>query len=619
MSHDDNYWLRTATMRRLSRRRFVGSSAAAGAGLAGLTLVGCGDDDDDDTPDPSGPTNTSAPGTTPTSAPTTAPDAVKRGGILRGVNLGGNVFDSVDVHRAFGDPTSWLSNYVLNKVVRYSNPDTGEIEGDLAEDFETPDAQTYTFKIRENVFWQDTPLTNGRQLTAEDIRWHFERQAAGLLADGTETPFRHQTFYQTITNIDLPDEFTIVVTLDSPNGTFIDRLAAYFSAVPHRETTEQYEADHRTLNEAAMPATGAFTLKQWRANEEIKFEANPKNFREGQPNIDGWIYPILFEDPNAYRLAFEQKQVDGWGSPDPSLTLSVIEENRDNMGEYLTGVANTIFLHLNMNQQFKDVRHVRAVNMAFDRRLMIETFHQGLGQVSGPVTWLQEGYAVPPAELNEYDGYRTDRDADIQAARQLWEQADGAALGEINIKVPDTWLGLWPDTTQVLPAMLNQALGVTQFVSTRTTYNEEIIPNLSNGTFPNWFAWTSQVSGPDPRSGMRQSFHSESTSNFQHVNNPDLDALLDGALLETDYERSVSTVRDIQDILLENGQYGNVILYNYISRGARWNYWKGGVKVPATRDAPGQGFNIFSGHLNGGTWWIDTDDPSYQGRPQITL
>jgi peptide/nickel transport system substrate-binding protein len=620
MQEDGNYWFRRSSLSRLSRRRFIGTTAAGGAGLAGLALVGCGDDDDDDPVDGTpGATNTSAPGQTATTGPTTPVDDVKKGGVLRGVNLGGNVFDSVDVHRAFGDPTSWLSNYVLNKVVRYSNPDTGEIEGDLAEEFESPDAQTYTFKIRENVKWQETPLTNGRGLTAEDIKWHFERQAAGLLADGTETPFRHQTFYQTLTNIDMPDDYTLVVTLDSPNGTFIDRLAAYFSTVPNRETTEAIEADHRTLSEDSMPATGAFKLTQWRANEEIKFEANPDYFREGEPNIDGWIYPILFEDPNAYRLAFEQKQVDGWASPDPSLTLSVIEENRDTMTEYLTGVANTVFLHLNMNQQFKDVRHVQAVNLAFDRRLMIETFHQGLGQVSGPVTWLQEGYAIPPDEILDYDGYRVDRDAEIKAARDIWEQTDGASLGEINIKIPDTWLLVWPDTSQVIPAMLNEALGVDQFISTRSTYNEEIIPNLSNGTFPNWFAWTSQVSGPDPRSGLSQTFHSASTANFQHVNNPDLDALLEAALLETDFEAGVATTREAQDIMMANGQYGNIVVYNYISRSTRWNYWKGGVKVEGTTGSPGQGYNIFSGHLNGGAWWIDTDDPSFEGRSPITL
>jgi peptide/nickel transport system substrate-binding protein len=617
-----DYWSKwTAPRSRLSRRQVLRAGALGGAGLVGAALIGCRAADDA----PAAPGATPRPGTTPAvgATPTPSGEVVGqpvKGGVTRGIFLGGNVFDSVDVHRAFGDPSSWLSNFVLNKVVRYANPDTGEIEGDLAETFETPDAQTYTFKIRNDVKWQDTPATNGRQLTAEDIKWHFERQAAGQLSDGTVTPFRHQTFYQSIVNLDMPDEFTLRVTLDNPNGTFLDRLAAYFSTVPNRETMEKFEADHRTLVEEAMPATGPYTLKQWRAGEDIKLERYPDYFRKDEVNLDGWIYPMgLFEDPTALRAAFEQKQVDFFSSPDPSLTKAIIEANRGNMYEVLTGVANTVFLHLNMNQQFKDLRHVRAVNLAFDRRGAIQTFHQGLGQVSGAVTWLQEGFALPGDELISYEGYGTNRDDEIKNARDLWAAADGASLGEINIKIPDTWLGPWPDTTQVIPSMLNQAIGGNQFISTRTTYNEEIIPNLANGTFPNWFAWTSQVSGPDPRAGLRSTYHSASTANFQKVDNPELDKLVEDALLTADYEQAVELSRQAQRIILENGQYGNVVLYNYISRSAGWSYFFGNQKVRPTDSEPGQGYNIFAGHLSAKNSWLDPSHPSYQGRANVTL
>jgi ABC-type transport system substrate-binding protein len=626
MDSRDNYWIRRLNSGRLSRRRFVGGAAVAGVGAAGLGLVGCGDDDDG-----AAPTGTRPPGTTPTTAPGAAPTqgtVAQPGGVLRALWLGGNVFDSVDVHRAFGDPTSWLSNWIINKLVKYKNADTGEIEGDLAQSYEAVDAANYVFKLRQNVKWQNTPLTNGRQFTAEDVKWHFERQAQGKLKDGTVTPFRHQTFYAQ-TTVETPDQFTVRVKLNAPNGTFVDRLAAYFSTIPNRETMESIEAgtEHRTLTEAAMPATGPYTLQQWRANQEIKIKKNPDYFGTA-PYLDGWIYPILFEDPNAARLAFEQKQMDYWSSPDPSITKSIIDRNADTMGEVLTGVANTVFLHLNMNQQFKDIRLVKAVNMAFNRRSAIQFFHQGLGQVSGAVTWLQEGYALPPADLVKYPGYKaTDAEyqADLAEARQLWSAGGGPALGDVDIKIPDTWLGPWPDTVQFIPNMLNQALGVTQFKSTRTTYNEEIIPNLANGQFPNWFAWTSQVSGPDPRAGMHANFHSSGSTNFQKVNNPALDTLLVNGLVETDLQKAVSVNREAQKILQDNAQYGNVVLYNYITRTAVWNYLHGNYKkapVRAQGGRPreaGEGWNIFSGHNSALITWIDQRDPSFQGRPNIAL
>ena len=618
MSKEDNYWLRRSTEGRVSRRRFVGGAAVAGVGAASLGLVGCGDDDDT-AASPSAPTTAS--GTTPAAgaSPTAAAVAIPQGGVSRGVFFGGTVYDSVDVHRAFGDPTSWLSNQVINKVVRFKNPNTGELEGDLAESYEAPDASTYIFKVRKDVKWQNTPLTNGRALNAQDLKWHFERQASGKLKDGSDSAYRFSAIYKDI-KLETPDDFTLKMSLPTPNGPFLTRLAGYFSTVPNREATEKFEGDHRTLNEEAMPATGAYTLKQWRAGKDIQLAKNPNHFRKGQPNLDGQIVPLgLFEDATAHRAAFEQKQVDSWGGPDAAVTKGVIDKNKDAMGEVLTGVGNTVFLSLNMNKQFKDVRLVRAMNMAVDRRLMIQTFHQGLGQVSGPVTWLQEGFAIKPDDLIKLQGYRTDRALEIKEARELWAAGGGPALGDVDIKVPDTWLGPWPDTNQVVIKMFNDSLGVTQIKSTKTSYNEEIIPNLSNGNFPNWTAWTSQVNSPDPRNDLYGTFHSKGSTNFNKVNNPELDKLLEEAVQHTDIPKGIAAARKAQEILLANGSYGQIVLYNYIARSAVWNYWHPTLAEYPSAGKAGRGYNIFAQHLAPGINYINPKDPSYQGRPTASL
>lgn len=620
MRHDDNYWTRRLGSQRLARRRFLTAAGGSAAGLAGFALVGCGDDDDDDaTPAGNTPGSTASPGATSATSPTSAPTQGPAGGVARGVFFGAGDFDNVDLHRVRANPTLWISNYVLNKVIRHKNPDTGEIEGDLAESWEPVDAANYVFHIRKDVKWQDTPETKGRGLTAEDIRWHWERQKDGKLSDGSAGDFARGSFYKQLTTIDVVDDYTIKVTLDKPNATFLDSIASFTAAVPNREATIKYgEGDSKTRTELAMPATGAYTLKQWRADQEIILQKNPLNFRKGEPLLDGIIVPQLFGDPAAHRIAFEQKQVDSWSGPDNDTTKSVIDSHKGQMWESLTGVANTVYLGLNMNQQFKDIRLVQAVNLALDRRTFIQSFHQGLGQVSGPVTWLQEGFALPPDELVQMDGFRTDRDADNKKARDLWAQANGAALGEINIATIQDWLNVFPDTITILPDMLNKALGVTQFVSRRGTY-EDVTANLANGTFPNWFAWTSAVSGPDPRQELRSGFHSASSTNYNKANNPDLDKLLDEALQETDYAKAVDITRKAQRILVEMGSYGNINAYNYIYRSGGWNYFHSLFKTPPSGDTPGEGYNIFAGHLAPGIVSLDTKDPTFSGRPPATI
>lgn len=617
MSEVDNYWKRKLAREGVSRRRVLGGAAIGGVGLGSLALVGCGDDDDDD--DTNGGQPTSPSGQTPSASATTEASKPTPGGVLRAQIP--NVFDSVDVHRAFGDPTSWLSNYVLNKVVRYKNPDTGELEADLAEKWEIPDASNLTFTVRKGIKWQNTPITNGREFTSADLKWHFERQAKNVLLDGTTAGgMRQASLYKGLT-VETPDAYTIKLKLPTPNAVFIHRLAAYFSTVPNREAMEKFEADHRTLTEEAMPATGAFKLKQWRANKEILFQRNETNFRQGEPLLDGWIAPLVFEDPNAYRLAFEQKQVEGWAAPDPSLTKSVLDAHKDTMTEVLSGVGNTVFMSLNTGKPpfNKDPRLVKAMYLAFDRRLAIQTFHQGLGQVSGPVPWLQEGFALKPDTLITYGGYKSDHAADVKEAKALWDAAGGSTVGDIDIKVPDTWLANWPDTPQFLINMFNTAFGTSQFKSTKTTYNEEIIPNLAKQEFPNWFGWTSQVNSPDPRSDLFSGFNSASPTNWNKVKNDEIDKLTAAALTEVDTNKSKAGIEQVQKILLENANYGQCVLYNYISRTAVWNYYKSNVKVPASAGKAATGYNIFAGHLFGGTVWLDTKDPSYQGRPPASI
>ncbi len=533
------------------------------------------------------------------------------GGIYQGVWLGGSQFDSIDVHRNFRDETSWLSNYILKKVVRFANPDTGEIEGDIASKWETPDSQTFTFQLNKDIKWQNTPLTNGRALTSADVKWHIERQRDAKLSDGTAAPFRFSSTYKDV-KVETPDDYTVKLTLPAPSGSFLSQLAAYFSTVPNREATEKFEGTHTVITEEAMPASGAFTLKTWRANEDLHIAKNPLNNRKGEPHVDGMILPIgLFSDPAAYRLAFEQKQADAWSSPDPSLTKSVLDANKDKMSETLTGVANTVYMNLNMNQQFKDVRLVRAMNMAVDRRLMIQTFHQGLGQVSGPVPWLQEGFAVKPDDLIKFGGYREDRALEIKEARALWEAGGGPALGDVDIHFVDIWAANWPDTGQFMIKMFNDNLGVNQFKSTKATYNDDIIPLLAKGTFVNWMSWTSQVTSPDPRNELYQAYNSAGSGNWQHVNNPELDKLTADARITSDLAKAQDLTRQGQKIMLDNGMFGNIVLYNYISRGATWNYVHPNVKTQAAAGKPGAGYNIFSGHLSAKNLWLKPKDPSY--------
>ena len=54
-------------------------------------------------------------------------------------------------------------------------PGTLPIEGDLAESWTQPTDRTYVFKLRKGVRWHPKPPVNGRELTADDVKYTYER------------------------------------------------------------------------------------------------------------------------------------------------------------------------------------------------------------------------------------------------------------------------------------------------------------------------------------------------------------------------------------------------------------------------------------------------------------
>jgi len=54
-------------------------------------------------------------------------------------------------------------------------PGTLPVEPDLAESWSQPNDRTYVFKLRKGVRWHPKPPVNGRELTADDVKYTYDR------------------------------------------------------------------------------------------------------------------------------------------------------------------------------------------------------------------------------------------------------------------------------------------------------------------------------------------------------------------------------------------------------------------------------------------------------------
>ena len=652
-----NYWQRMRRQR-LSRRALLGASARAGVGAAGLALVGCGSGDDDQQQAAPAATTSAAPqqqqqqdqpaaaqqaqqqqeqaaaqqaqqqeqqeaaaqqeeqASAVGEAEEPAAIAGKYGGSI--IEQSANVYETSDAQRTVASPVLQVLGRVQSKLVRFTNPNTGTITGDLAESWETPDGATVVLNIRPGVNWHNAgpgaahpAAAAGRAFTEGDVHWNISRQKDKLLADGTESgDFGRSSYWGAITTMDL-SEGSIRLNLANPDATFVGGLANEFNLFNQPELTMATESIATEISPDKVIGTGPFILTRWDPGEGISCVKNPDFYGlPDAPFLDSYVWVQTFQDPNAYRIAFEQKQVDSMTDPDPSTILAIHDSLQDET--YLTyqGVANTVAIFTPSNKEpWTDLRLTRAIDLATDRRQLIQQLHNGLGKVSGPVSWMQEGWAIPQEDLAEIGGYRTDKEADITEARQLWDAAGGSELGQIDWVTSELWASraAWSATPGIIATMFNEAFGTDQFNGITKPYLE-IIPSWIAKDFDPFFSWIPNIEIPDARAEMIGAFGTGGGSNYWEISDDFIDTTLASALEDLDYDSAYEKLRSVQDYVMERGQFGRSICYNYIFPAIRYNY-----NHPVL-SSPTEGWNFLANSVQAFGQWIDPDDPSIEGR-----
>lgn len=184
------------------------------------------------------------------------------------------------------------SRLVKHKAGAAVTPATFAIEGDLAESWSQPNETTYVFKLRRGVRWHPKPPVNGRELTAEDVRYSIERF---LTVKGNPMAY----MLGAVDRVEAVDRYTVKLVLKEPFSWLLDVLANPMSvAIVARECVEKF-GDLRRAE--SVVGTGPWMLDSYRPNVGITFVRNPQYFVPGLPYIDRIEY--LVDEDNASRMA----------------------------------------------------------------------------------------------------------------------------------------------------------------------------------------------------------------------------------------------------------------------------------------------------------------------------
>ena len=490
----ESYWAR---MGRVSRRRALGLSAA-GAGIAGL-LVACG---------------RGTGGATPGS--TRQPSQPKQGGILNVAQSADDPssFDPVTQHKETGQSMLWTNDALLafqtGSGVQYTQMD---VRAGLAERWESPDAQTFTFHLAPGVKFASLPPVNGRVLSSDDVKWTYEYLSrTGQFAGKKLPPSVVATMLEGIDRVETPDSSTAVVTFNAPFAPFVSYAASQWLPILAHEI---FDADGDFSKRAV--GTGPFQLDTATSQKGTRwvYRRNPTYFRPGLPYTDQINNKVLADDATQ-NAAFDTRQLEIL--TEAGLTLAGVTQHEKAVpGSVRYASPNPSYYHLFMNvakQPLTDQRIRQAIGLSIDRDEMIKTFGNGGGQ------WALAG-ATP--------GLFTDAEArqilkfDPAAAKQLVSQAgypNGVDL--VDVYAPssgDTYVSILQLLqSQLRKGNINLTLKATDHTSQadlRRTGNYQLDLQPRGSGLP-----------LDEDSVLYGDFYPALASNYGRVNDPELTPLL---------------------------------------------------------------------------------------------
>ena len=301
------------------------------------------------------------------------------------------------------DWQNWsMINSLFSRLVDYK-PGTTELGPSLADSYDvSDDGKVYTFKLHPGV-----KFTNGREVTAADVKWSIER-AVNPKTQGPGAGFFHSIVgadkmtagtAETMDGITAVDDHTVKFTLSQPDATFLNVLALNFASVVPKEAVEAAGGDF-----GKHPVgSGAFTLKEWTIGQRLVFVKNPDYFIKDRPHVDSFTIEVG-QEPLVALLRLQKGEVDIAGDGIPPAKFLEMKKSPEFEGMIVDRQQlETSYVTLNTQvKPFDNVKVRQAVNMAINKDRIVRIINGRATPASQVLPPLMPGYD------QNYKGYAYD-------------------------------------------------------------------------------------------------------------------------------------------------------------------------------------------------------------------
>ena len=266
--------------------------------------------------------------------------------------------------------------------------------GALAESWETPDDTTIIFNIRQGVHWHDKAPMNGRELTAKDVEYNWQRllglgkfseAGASLMAGG----FPPEDFE----SVTATDDWTVVFKLNKPNFHALKNLLGQWIAVIYPPEVIEEHGDYKDWRNTV--GTGPYELTEvveessrtWTKNPDY-WGYDPKYPDNRLPYTDK-VVALLMPEGATRLAALRAGQLDMLGTVGDSQLRSIdeVEGLRQTnpeivMHQYKFRSDNVFYLVGLQRPPWNDIRVRQAMQMALDLDTVVDTYYKGYGDAT---------------------------------------------------------------------------------------------------------------------------------------------------------------------------------------------------------------------------------------------
>jgi len=460
---------------------------------------------------------------------------------------------TLDLHRTTSGYTKSAEGAILSRLLRYQtglDVKVGEdhkVESDLATSWESPDATTWTVKLRPDAKFHNVAPVSGHAVEAEDIK------ATIVRAEDPQNPARAGLDAIEANQLQTPDKSTVVFKLKYPFADFAATMASsnYFFIHPREALAGAYDPNKQVIG------SGPFTFQSWTPDVGWVLKKNPDWFEKGRPYVDELHWNVL-TDTARMRAEFTAGHIDVIGASDglpiPINDLPALK--KDNPKALVVrrdpSAGSLMFVHLgDPTSAFQDIRLRRALSLAIDRDAISKAIWNNDGDPQFFVYLSLGAKALHmsdlPAETAKWYKY------DPAQAKQLL-QASGFADRQFKLVYFNGFLGpSYEQTGQTLANMLQQAgFKVTPFAG---DYQRDYLGGGKGVRYGNydkdWIIYTG-LSGYDSADEfLFNYFSSKATAALAHLNDPDFDSMQSKARALLDENARTKAYLDIQRYLAD--------------------------------------------------------------------